>query len=587
MNDEYRELGLLFEAMVDRSATADERARLAELVSSDPQIRDEYLTYCQTHAMLAWEHGTLDGMAFPEPATSEPFPVDAAPDLAASLRRWRWLALAACALLVLTSGWLLLPKTGDRALASGETNDAADPAELADEERPTESQSSWADRPAVASITTSRGAVLSMPELRRKIRLGETLRTGGYLLESGFLKLTLVNGIEVVVESPADFQLESAMKMVVRRGRMSAWVSPEGEGFVVETPSARLVDHGTEFSVDVAADSSSEVHVFDGEVTVRPRDAAVDSEDLRLTANQATLIHAGACIPEGIDIDHGRFVRTLTETIDYDGTYRQFVRSLQPVSWYRMSFAADGQTLADDGRVPRDATLHVGRMQPAPFKPGHVGTSLYLGGPATGAYAMADYVPATDGAITVSAWVQAKSRPRWAAIVKHWGVKFRKGRRTYEGPGGQFHFGLHEDSGALELQVRDSAGEVIALREQEPIELQRWQHVAFVVDGRQVRLYRNGRMVDAAACHGLATDGPPAMGIGIKLNHEGTGPDPMNPGYWHGRIDEVLRFDRALTDDELLELFEASRKERLRIADVSPRESASWQAPAESQISGG
>ena len=587
MNDNHHELGLLFEAMVDRSATADERARLAELVSSDPQIRDEYLTYCQTHAMLAWEHGTLDGTAFPEPATDAAIPVDTAPDLAASLRRWRWLALAACALLVLTSGWLLLPKTGDRALASGEMNEASDPAELSDEERLAEATPSWADRPEVATITTSRGAVLSMPELRREIRLGETLRTGGYNLESGFLKLTLVNGIEVVVESPADFQLESAMKMVVRRGRMSAWVSPEGEGFVVETPSARLVDHGTEFSVDVAADSSSEVHVFDGEVTVRPRDAAEDSEDLRLMANQATLIHAGACIPEGIDIDHGRFVRTLTETIDYDGTYRQFVRSLQPVSWYRMSFAADGRTLADDGRVPRDATLHAGRMQPAPFKPGHVGTSLYLGGPATGAYAMADYVPATDGAITVSAWVQAKSRPRWAAIVKHWGVKFHKGRRTYEGPGGQFHFGLHEDSGALELQVRDLAGEVIALREQVPIELQRWQHVAFVVDGRQVRLYRNGRMVDAATCHGLATDGPPAMGIGIKLNHEGTGPDPMNPGYWHGRIDEVLRFDRALTDGELLELFEASRKERLNIADLSPGESSSWQASADSQISGG
>lgn len=588
MSDELNaEIGHLFELMIDRSATPEQRQRLADLIAADEAARQIYLQYCQTHSMLAWENGSLTAAPLETAVTLSPADqndvrvtrgVDS-PDARAA-QTWRVVAITACGLLVACLGWVITQQGGRRAETSrpvdpdsggGSVAVAAQgsPTEPATPTTPPTTTIAWNAREVVAVLTTGHGADLQLTELHRAIAAGEQLRTGRYLLQRGFVKLTFTNDIEVVMESPAEFELQSEMQMIVHQGRMSARVSPAGHGFVVETPSARLVDYGTEFSID-ASDSSSEVHVFDGEVTVRPHDAPADAEDLRLTANQATLIHAGCGIPAGIDIDHGRFVRTLGEagdTSDAGSDYGRTMRRWQPESWYRMSFAEDGVTLTDHGTQPSDGLIETGRMKPAPFKPGRIGTGLFLGGPATGAYVrVPNYQPATTGQLTVAAWVQAKSRPRWAAIAKHWAIEFNSTKTDYSGPGGQFHLGLHEDDGGLELQVRDEDGRVIQLRERKPIALQQWVHVAFVVDGEQVRLYRDGQLIDQAACQGLATDGPPALGIGIKLNAAGSGPNPTNPGYWHGRIDELLQFHRALTADELRELYDVSSQQRRKIA---------------------
>ena len=42
-------------------------------------------------------------------------------------------------------------------------------------------------------------------------------------------------------------------------------------GFTVNTPSARVVDLGTEFAVAVEKTGQSEIHVFVGSVTVQPQ----------------------------------------------------------------------------------------------------------------------------------------------------------------------------------------------------------------------------------------------------------------------------------------------------------------------------
>ena len=41
-------------------------------------------------------------------------------------------------------------------------------------------------------------------------------------------------------------------------------------GYTILTPTAEVVDLGTEFGVDVDDSGASEVHVFDGDVVARP-----------------------------------------------------------------------------------------------------------------------------------------------------------------------------------------------------------------------------------------------------------------------------------------------------------------------------
>ncbi|MEM1442982.1 MAG: FecR family protein, partial [Verrucomicrobiota bacterium] len=116
-----------------------------------------------------------------------------------------------------------------------------------------------------------------------------TIRTGSYKAKRGIASFRFYNGVEVVIEAPAEFQIESDLRMSLSQGRLSATVPPEGIGFTVETPSAEVIDFGTEFAVEVAGDRSSEVHVFDGAVDVKPLGSA-EVIPVRLVTNGATRI---------------------------------------------------------------------------------------------------------------------------------------------------------------------------------------------------------------------------------------------------------------------------------------------------------
>ena len=80
-----------------------------------------------------------------------------------------------------------------------------------------------------------------------------------------------------------------------------------------------------------------------------------------------------------------------------------------------------------------------------------------------------------------------------------------------------------------------------------PIPLHQWTHVVGTYDGRELRIYINGRLADQLAyAEGLKTNTLDLM-IG-----QGTG------GYaWKGQLDEMMLFNRALTANEVRALFES------------------------------
>ncbi|HWL11209.1 MAG TPA: LamG-like jellyroll fold domain-containing protein, partial [Planctomicrobium sp.] len=348
------------------------------------------------------------------------------------------------------------------------------------------------------------------------------------------------------------------------RGVLSARVGPTGKGFSVHTPTANVIDHGTEFAVEVFNDTSSEVHVFDGEVDVRPKMAPMTTTAVRLVTDQATRISSVGRIPQGIDISRERFIRKLTESSDgqlsSQHSYSEMIQSLQPVTYLQMASSVDGRTLSDSGTGNTPAFLHCDQMISPPFAPGRVEQALRLDGPLTTSYAIIPEFPrAMNNKITLCAWVKAESRPRWAAIAKHWAIELDETTGEPYGLGGQFHFGINEDSGELEVQILDALGKRIQIRDSEPLPLHQWNHVAFVVDGESVTLFRNGKSVDQQPCAGLGTTGPEALGIGAKLLPDGSAPDERNPGFWDGRIDELAIFHHALSPDQIKSLFESGQ----------------------------
>jgi len=156
--------------------------------------------------------------------------------------------------------------------------------------------------------------------------------------------------------------------------------------------------------------------------------------------------------------------------------------------------------------------------------------------------------PKTTNALTVSAWVLAEARPIWASIAKNWGGSLA----------GQFHFGLRDTAGDLDIFVHTSAGD-FSVRENVLFPTGSWQHVAFTAEAGTLRLFRNGRLVASGPYSGnfLASATAP-LGIGVKLNDAGNAADTGAPGYWRGSIDDLALWNRALTAGEIATIHAAA-----------------------------
>lgn len=94
------------------------------------------------------------------------------------------------------------------------------------------------------------------------------LASQSYRLDSGYVELDFEQGARVVIEGPAEFDLLSAHRMRLLSGRVTGLVNKGAEGFTVLTPHATLIDLGTEFGVDVGTERGTDLHVFDGKVSI-------------------------------------------------------------------------------------------------------------------------------------------------------------------------------------------------------------------------------------------------------------------------------------------------------------------------------
>ncbi len=89
--------------------------------------------------------------------------------------------------------------------------------------------------------------------------------TEPYILEQGLVKLVYEQGVDIVVEAPAEFTVEK-QGLTLKYGQLYSTVGLAGQGFYIACPNARYVDLGTEFAVSVNKFGSSELHVLLGKV---------------------------------------------------------------------------------------------------------------------------------------------------------------------------------------------------------------------------------------------------------------------------------------------------------------------------------
>lgn len=86
--------------------------------------------------------------------------------------------------------------------------------------------------------------------------------------DTGQMTLRFHAGVIVTVTGRVEMEILTPMKSLLRGGRLTATVSEQARGFTVVTPSADVVDLGTQFGVNVNEEGNSEVVVFEGAVDV-------------------------------------------------------------------------------------------------------------------------------------------------------------------------------------------------------------------------------------------------------------------------------------------------------------------------------
>lgn len=141
---------------------------------------------------------------------------------------------------------------------------------------------------------------------------GARLTTGGdgFLLQEGMAKLMFDNGVKAVVEAPAEFRLLSENQVELRSGRFYSTVPPEATGFTVITPSARIIDLGTEFGVEADYGGDTSLHVIKGKTTL-VADRASSPVRLDVEAGSARKVTSETRAVFEVPCDRNRFVRDI------------------------------------------------------------------------------------------------------------------------------------------------------------------------------------------------------------------------------------------------------------------------------------
>ena len=91
----------------------------------------------------------------------------------------------------------------------------------------------------------------------------------------------------LAVEGPAKIEVVNSMRVVLLRGVVTATIPESAIGFVVDTDTAHIVDLGTAFGVSVGDDGTTDVCVFEGEVSVSRKGS---------TSSQPALVREGQAV---------------------------------------------------------------------------------------------------------------------------------------------------------------------------------------------------------------------------------------------------------------------------------------------------
>jgi hypothetical protein len=99
--------------------------------------------------------------------------------------------------------------------------------------------------------------------------VGDALPRGPLFLKAGYVSIRLHNGVNLVVQGPAHFSVDSLMLAHLDQGKLTADVPHAATGYSVRIPSGMVTDIGTTFGVTAYLNHEATVQVLKGKVQAK------------------------------------------------------------------------------------------------------------------------------------------------------------------------------------------------------------------------------------------------------------------------------------------------------------------------------
>ena len=147
----------------------------------------------------------------------------------------------------------------------------------------------------------------------KQFNTGEPLDDQLLNIESGVLQIEFGSSAQLSLQGPAELQIESDMECYLKHGKLTVLAPPEAAEFTVKSPTANVVDLGTEFGLTVALDGQTDVHVLQGEVEVETIDDSERVQKKTLAENEAATV-----APDDREIELAEIDREAFEPIRYE-----------------------------------------------------------------------------------------------------------------------------------------------------------------------------------------------------------------------------------------------------------------------------
>ncbi len=416
-----------------------------------------------------------------------------------------------------------------------------------------------------AVITRSLQAVWG--ETRKSLHAGDPLPAERLTLREGLAEIQFENGAEVVLEGPAEIRVLSDSRMYLYHGKLTAKVGHEALGFVIDTPSGKVLDLGTEFGVGVDLEERTQVHVFRGEVMVYPMDS---KSNYRLEPGKARSISRDGTTAE-VDYDPVTFIREKELTVqlaarqgDDRARWRAFVydqhRDKSLVGHY-----------FDEQDIKRPAMLLNSVYGEGVSQPGVFGTEGrnkpgWVQGRWPGEMAVrlerdkhqSIVIPAQEplslhGPITIAAWIYYPNEKQMGGHL----ISCRQDNDVnYQYSIFDSHYSVSEQQNRFEfLRYEDD----VQNRSYSKVFYQQpntWYYFCATHDNETLKFYVNGELFDLSSYASQVAPLTAEIVIG-SMKREGR--YVMTQGDFDGIIDDLMLFDRCLTDVEIKAFYEAGK----------------------------